>query len=261
MPSKRRRRLLQKKYRLLALSLAHLRRKKSAGGRRYWVHPILENRATEGGYETIMTASRENYPEKYKDVLRMDTDCFDELLQYTHERIQKKDTFFRKAIPPAQRLSITLFYLASGDSFKTLALFFRIGQSTIRKIIFETCIAIWECLSPVHLKTPSTAEGWQTIASDFSEVWNFPNCIGAIDGKHCSIQCPVNTGSEYFNYKKFFSIVLMGVCDANYRFIYVDVGTSGRWSDGGTFEQCSLNKSMVDGALNLPDPTDLPGLF
>ena len=62
---------------------------------------------------------------------------------------------------------------------------------------------------------PSSAEEWMSIAEEFEAKWNFPNCIGAIDGKHCSIMAPGNTGSLHFNYKGFFSVVLMGLVDAN----------------------------------------------
>ena len=166
---------------------------------------------------------------------------------------------WRRAIPPDQRLCVTLFYLATVDSFKTVALLFRMGESTVRKIVYDTCQALWDNMSSDYLRTPTTAEEWIKIAESFESNWNFPHCVGAIDGKHCAIQAPPLSGSEYFNYKRNFSIVLMAACDANYKFTYVDAGTSGRWSDGGTFDHCSLNAQLSAGDLNLPHAKPLPG--
>lgn len=87
--------------------------------------------------------------------------------------------------------------------------------------------------------------------------WNFPHCLGAADGKHVVIQAPQNSGSHYFNYKGTHSIVLLGVADLEYKFIYLDVGCNGRISDGGVFQNCSLSDGLEQGTLHLPTPAPL----
>ena len=78
---------------------------------------------------------------------------------------------------------------------------------------------------------PSCEDEWKVVAMDFGHRWNFYNCIGAMDGKHFKIDPPLQSGSLYYNYKDYFSVVLLAVVDAHLRFIYVDVGTNGRISD------------------------------
>nr|CAH7742340.1 unnamed protein product [Callosobruchus chinensis] len=92
------------------------------------------------------------------------------------------------------------------------------------------------------MPTPSL-EQWQKIEEGFRTKWNYPNCVGAIDGKHVVFEKPPNTGSQFYNYKKEFSIVLLALVDGDYRFITVDVGGYGRNSDGGIFRSSQLGKS------------------
>jgi len=80
-----------------------------------------------------------------------------------------------------------------------------------------------------------------------------PNCGGCIDGKHISIVQPPNTGALYYNYKNFYSVVLMAVVKSNYEFLFVDVGKQGRMSDGGVITETIFYKKMIDGSLNLPN--------
>ena len=81
-----------------------------------------------------------------------------------------------------------------------------------------------------------------------------------MDGKHIMIRPPPNSGSYYYNYKHNFSIVLLAIVDANYRFLYVDVGCNGRVSDGGVFGHCSLYQELDSNNLNIPTSKQLPGV-
>lgn len=82
--------------------------------------------------------------------------------------------------------------------------------------------------------------------------------MGTLDGKHIAMRCPKNSGSLNFNYKHTFSIVLMALSDANYKFSYIDVGCKGRISDGGVFNRSSLYNAIENQTLNIPSPKDLP---
>jgi len=62
---------------------------------------------------------------------------------------------------------------------------------------------------------------WENIAERYKLLWNLPNCIGSIDGKHIRIEKLPNTGSSNFNYKAYNSIVLLGCCDADGLFTMV----------------------------------------
>uniref|UniRef100_A0A1B6CGG3 DDE Tnp4 domain-containing protein n=1 Tax=Clastoptera arizonana TaxID=38151 RepID=A0A1B6CGG3_9HEMI len=94
---------------------------------------------------------------------------------------------------------------------------------------------------------------------EFEEKWNFPHVIGAMDGKHVKLQAPWNSGTEYYNYKGFFStlalsIVLFALVDANYNFLYVNVGCPGRFSDGGIFKNTKIYNKLENKELNVPNP-------
>ena len=83
---------------------------------------------------------------------------------------------------------------------------------------------------------------WKSIADEFYERWNFCSCIGAIDGKHVMIQCPFKSGSLFYNYKSYFSIVLLAVASADYRFVMVDVGAYGSSNDSGVLNHTTFFK-------------------
>ncbi|KAF0701375.1 DDE Tnp4 domain-containing protein, partial [Aphis craccivora] len=149
-------------------------------------------------------------------------------------------------------------YFATGDSYSTIGHSFRVGFSTVSKIVVEVSEAIIKILGPMFLPEPTTAV-WKESAKGFYEKWQFSNCIGSVDGKHVTIKCPNNSGTRNYCYLKKFSLVLMAVVDPDYKFICIDVGRYGRNSDGGILEESVMGKRLEAGTLNVPKPVPLPG--
>ena len=106
---------------------------------------------------------------------------------------------------------------------------------------------------------PPTKEIWESIASGFESTANFPHCIGAVDGKHICIVCLIESGSMYFNYKDYYSVVLMEIADCKYRFVFVHIGSYGKDCDLSIFKQTQLWKSIESNSQNLPDEKCLSG--
>ena len=172
----------------------------------------------------------------------METLLCDELLEKVRPHISKQDTTMRDAISAHDRLCLTLRFLVSGASYKDLMYSFRISSATISKSIPEVCKAINEVLKDGYLEAPSSRKRWEKLAEDFESKWQLPHAVGAIDGKHINIRAPPNSGSEYFNNKKQFSIVLLAIADSDAKFVAYDLGAPGSQSDGGVFKNGSLGQ-------------------
>ncbi|KAG0425316.1 hypothetical protein HPB47_027507, partial [Ixodes persulcatus] len=102
------------------------------------------------------------------------------------------------------------------------------------------------------LVSPRTKNEWLAVMKNFYVRWQFPQCIGALDGKHVTIIEPPNSGSVYFNYKKSFNIVLFVLVDADSRFVYTDVGALGSDGDGGIWRTTPLRNAIESGTAGLP---------
>nr|XP_029529879.1 uncharacterized protein LOC115137692 [Oncorhynchus nerka] len=127
-------------------------------------------------------------------------------------------------------------------------------------IVPSVAQAIWDCLVGENMPVPKE-EDWRAIAAEFLERWNFPNCLGSIDGKHVVILAPPCSGSQFYNYKGTYSVVLLAVVDAIYCFRVVDVGAYGKGSDGGTLRDCLWpgTSGYIFRTLDIPPPASLPG--
>ncbi|CAH1997197.1 unnamed protein product [Acanthoscelides obtectus] len=241
---------------LLLLLENPLIKRRLAKKRRFWTHNINRSRERFGEFFHLYKSLQED-SERFYRYFRMKESTFSYILEKVEWRIKKQNSNFRKAISPIEKLALTSRFLATGLSYRALADSFRMGFSTVASIVKDVCTAIWEELQPIHLGIPSEQDLLE-ISRHFYKKWNFPNCFGCIDGKHIRIRCPSNTGTSYYNYKQYFSIVLQAVADANCRFIFIDTGAFGKQSDGGIFRESALYQHLVTGKLNIPADRNLP---
>lgn len=130
----------------LALSLDEKKKpKKVKKQRRTWSKEWFKNRQ-QYTHEKLLTELRNFERNDFKHFLRMNDECFDEILTLVNPFIKKQNTSMREAIPASQRLSITLRYLATGNTFEDLKFISAISPQSIGKIVIETCEALIYCL-------------------------------------------------------------------------------------------------------------------
>ena len=107
---------------------------------------------------------------------------------------------------------------------------------------------------------PTDPADWKKIKERFRNRWNVPHAVGALDGKHIAIKKPRKSGSEYFNYNCYFSLVLLALVDGDYKFLWVNAGASGSSSDAQIFNRSKLKRKIENGTLGPPSPESLgPG--
>ncbi|CAN7949215.1 unnamed protein product, partial [Ixodes pacificus] len=233
--------------------------------RRWWVRPSWRYRNLQGQASALLPRLRATDEIYFRDFLRMAASTLDSLLQLLRPAIERKVTPFRDPISAHDRLVSTLRhlffcdsrFLANGDAFRSSSFNFLVGRSTAAGIVKETCAAMWNILQPIYVRFPQGPTEWKKIAAEIDLLWNFPNCIGCIDGKHVNIKCPSNSGARNLNYKKTISTVLMAVSDARYSFTYVDIGDYGGESDRGVYSRTPLFGVLADSGYGIPPPANV----
>lgn len=113
----------------------------------------------------------------------------------------------------------------------------------------------------MYLKFFCSLFDWKVIVEEMFREWNFLYCIGVFDGKYVMIECLFYGGFEYFNYKGYYSIVLLVICDVNYCFIMVDVGSYGKDNDVSIFNEFNIGKGFVDGFFDIFELSEVDGYF
>lgn len=91
----------------LLLLLLLKKKKRRRISRVHHVHPLLLERASKGLYHTLHEDLRQDDKIFFK-YFRMSKTSFDELLENVRSEVVKIDTKMRKAIPPDERLALTI---------------------------------------------------------------------------------------------------------------------------------------------------------
>ena len=125
---------------------------------------------------------------------------------------------------------------------------------TVCNIVIEVSQSVIENLWDV-----SVEKHWPTTEAEFLEkmiemesMWQFPCCLGAVDGCHIPIRCysgGKEANKEYHNFKNFYSVVLIGLVDAKCRFIWASCGFPGNSHDSIIFQAMDLFQNVTEGNL------------
>ncbi|OWR44455.1 putative nuclease HARBI1 like protein [Danaus plexippus plexippus] len=115
---------------LLFLWISRASKKK----RKYWVHPINTTREEQGEFSNIFLDLLKD-EQRFYNYFRMSINSFNELYNIIKSDIEKQNTNWRKYVSSKERLVIFLRFLATGDTFKTIGHSYRMGSTTVGKIV------------------------------------------------------------------------------------------------------------------------------
>ncbi|CAB3978282.1 Hypothetical predicted protein [Paramuricea clavata] len=136
---------------LFILLMRRRRRRMRAACRTIWSRTWIQRHQRRGIFVNLLRELEED-PEIFRQYHRFDINSFRKILRMVEPYIKKKDTVMRVSISPGERLSVTLRFLATGESFRSLSFQYRIGERTVSNIISETCQALYEAMKQQYLK-------------------------------------------------------------------------------------------------------------
>ncbi|XP_067633791.1 uncharacterized protein [Eurosta solidaginis] len=195
----------------------------------------------------------------FKAHFRMTHSSFEKLCGFLGI-LRKADTNWRTAISLQKRVAIALFTLGSAAEYRVVSELFGVGKSTVCAIFLEFCEEVWQALSTRYIKKlPPTQETVDEYVDGFHSL-GFPQCLGAIDGCHIEVRPNASDTTDYFNYKGWYSIVLLALVDYRYRFIYINIGAPGRCNDSQIYNSSLLKKVLIEDEVLAANKKNISGV-
>ena len=82
----------------------------------------------------------------------------------------------------------------------------------------------------------------------FQRFYNQSDAVGAMDGMFMAIKKPNVQGEQYYSgHEKAYGMMLLAICDFDNRFLYVNIGNSGRPGDSLIFSTSLLKRDIDSG--------------
>ncbi|CAJ0595715.1 unnamed protein product [Cylicocyclus nassatus] len=177
-------------------------------------------------------------PKNFAHFTRLFPSEFQELYERLGPYLQH-EPFHAAPISGQRRLFVYLRFVGHGYAYGALAEELNIGRKTVSDIVSEVTDVINTVLF-ANAFPPITRHARQECAMKTQQRYDYPRAVGFMDGKHVGLRKPRNAGSKYWNYKGFHSIILLAVCDCDYRLTAIDIGAAGRAGDAGVFRDSEI---------------------
>ena len=138
-------------------------KKPERGKTRQWIR----RRDERGYFNNIVKELAIEDTTEYKEMMRMSHADFQRILSYIEDITRKQVLDGNKVIPPKERLALTIRFLATAETYRSLSYQFRISTRAISYITKEVCEAIIKNMRNIYLKVPPSPEEWLTVAEKF----------------------------------------------------------------------------------------------
>ena len=160
---------------------------------------------------------------------------------------------------PQHQLAVTLHFLAHCPTIRALSTKFDSPPSSVsRSILCPTLKAIRKALfdtqATKNVRFPRTADDFRKATSAYEDAFGLPGAIGAIDGTLVHMRKPTRAESggdndAFWCYKGHIASLLLAICDAQGRFIYINAGAPGTCGDAGLWFRTQLRSQIQEGCL------------
>lgn len=149
-------------------------------------------------------------------------------------------------IPPRLQLLVTLRYYATGSFQLDMGDCCDMSQPCVSVCVKNVTRAICQ-LAREFIKFPSPAEE-QEVMRNFGMIADMPGVVGCVDGVYIPIISPGGPNAELYRCRKgFFSLNVMGVCDASMLFTNLVVNWQGSAHDARIFNESALRALLERG--------------